>query len=120
MANNNKYTAETPITLDNKEYTLLFTWRQFAEVKTVFKEKEFSAILNGFDTSELAKLLVIGLKTKHQDITEDFILDLNPPPAIGDVISALDEALNRAITGGKSFLEDDSQSSPQQEEQTAT
>ncbi len=114
MGNDNKYTGETALKLGNQTYTLLFTWRGFAEIQTVFLGKELSAILLEFNAIELTKLLVIGLKINHPEITEDFILDLNPPPALGEVVAALDTAISRAISGGKSQSMEGDSHRPQQ------
>lgn len=119
MADNNKYTAETPIDLAGKSYTLLFTWRQHGEIRTVFGHKSTQQILTDCHPEEIATLLEIGFKAKNPEITRDFILDLNPPPDLADVMMALSTALIRSINGGKPD-EDDSQVSPPQRGQSAT
>lgn len=114
MASDNKYTAETPVNIAGKACTLLFTWRQHGEIRTMFGNRSTQQILSDCHPEEIAALLEIGLKRNNSDITKELILDLNPPPNLPDIMMSLSTALIRSINGGKPDEEDDSQSPPQQ------
>ena len=81
----NKYTGDTPITLGGKQYALLYDWNAHGAIKTAFQNRDIHALLNGGDPADRAKLLEIGLRRHHLEMTAEKIMDLSPPliPTLG-------------------------------------
>lgn len=97
MTKDNRYTGDTPITIAGKEYTLTFDWSAVGELLTFSKGEDVMALINTFDPKITARVLEIGLRRHHPEMTEADILRLSPP--LLPTMAALKIATNRAAYG---------------------
>lgn len=89
------HAGEARLTIDGKEYTLVFDWRAFSMLgKAGFTGMES---LTPYEPEKLANVLAIALARHHPEMTAERILDLSPP--FLPVINALARAIAYALTG---------------------
>lgn len=74
----NKYTAQVPITISGKEYTLEYDWRAVSKLYSAFGEKALVGISRR-SPDDVALFLHAGLCKHHPEVTLDFILDAGLP-----------------------------------------
>ena len=96
----NKYTGEVDVKLGDKTYKLVFNWKAIAEYQSEFG---IDAQIESFTINQIARVLQIGLSTKHPEVTIDDIMDASPPMGyITDcIIEAFIYAQHGAENGGK-------------------
>jgi len=89
------HAGEARLTIDGKEYTLVFDWRAFSMLgKAGFTGMES---LSPYEPERLANVLAIALARHHPEMTAERIMDLSPP--FLPVINALARAIAYALTG---------------------
>jgi hypothetical protein len=86
----NPYTSEVAFQAGGESWTVQFNWTAIAAVQAEVGTEIFSIFEHG-DFGVMAKVLAIGLKAHHPDMTVDKILTLSPP------ISRVQEALHDAL-----------------------
>lgn len=92
----NKHQGEVAIEIGGKLHTLSFDWNALAEVQATAGELALQEIFT-MKITLLSKLLQIGLKRHHPDITEKQIMDASP--TIYAVQKALSDALELTYWG---------------------
>lgn len=78
------------IRLGTDKYNLRYDWSAISEIHQTIGDKALLAIFSA-SPSVIAKVLYIGLKKNHPDITEDKIMQCSPPiiPLLEDIQTAL-------------------------------
>jgi hypothetical protein len=94
---NNRYTGETEVRIAGQTYTLLYDWKGLAELRTINKEHNLFSASGEFDPERVAKVLEIGFRRYHSDMTAEKIMDISPP--FMEVMEMIDRAMNRAAYG---------------------
>ena len=100
----NKYTGETSVKIQNKTYRLVYDWEALAEVKSIYGGDDIITRLNtGEDPKLLARVLAVGLKKFHPEITVEKILTISPP--IFYIVKSIDDAFTLAYFGADGYKE---------------
>lgn len=88
------HAGEVVLSLGGKDCTIVYDWRALSVLS---KEVGMDGLdLVGRDAETLAKVLAIGLRRHHPDITADAIADMSPPymPVLTAVMRALAYAMH--------------------------
>jgi len=98
MANRNR--GHTSIEMGGREYTLIFDWDALAQLREHYGSSYESAMTKAClenNTTELARILEIGLRAQNSELTKESIKEMSPPVLV--VGGAIVDALNVAYYG---------------------
>ena len=94
----NKYKGEFDIILGGKPHTLVYDWEAIAAMKSIHPDENvISTLYADKDTHLLSKIVAIGLKKYHPDMTAEQVFKLSP--AVIPTIQKVDQALLIAYVG---------------------
>lgn len=95
MTNPNK--GEVTLKINNSDYDLCYDWSAIGELRSSFSDEALQEIVNGSNIDGIAKVLSIGFKKKHPEMTVEKIMEMSPPFILA--VQAIDQALTVAYFG---------------------
>ena len=99
----NKYTGEVSLETRNKTLTVAYDWSAIAALRSEYTDEEIDSVFNNPDIKTIAKVLLIGLKKHHPDMTIDAVYESSPP--FVPTINAIKEAFTYAYFGNELPIE---------------
>lgn len=97
----NPYRGETPLSFGGETYKIVFDWEAIALLQQEYGKKDFdSRVTQAWsmgDVHELAKILSIGLRKHHPDISPEMVMEASPP--INVATEAVITGMHRAFNG---------------------
>jgi hypothetical protein len=71
----NKYSGEVPIEIGGRDYTLVFTNRAIGDLETELGQAWTQEIRDGMAIETLVRVVTIGLRHRHPEMTADMVMD---------------------------------------------
>ena len=96
----NQHTGEVSVKLKGKSFTICFDWHALSDLHNSFPDDLSAGLMDVGKVSDplkLAKILAIGLKKFHPEMTNEVVLEMSP--ALVPCKKPLDDALALAYFG---------------------